>query len=361
VPRLRTVSANDPGWRRVRHGRGFRYLDVDGSPLGKAEVERVKALVIPPAWRDVWVSPYPNAHLLAVGTDDAGRRQYLYHPAWRAKRDAEKFDRVIAMATRLPDVRRQLRADLDLTGTRGVDRSAALAAAVRLVDLGCFRLGSDSYTEQNGSYGLTTLERRHVHRREGACVFSFVGKSGVEHDVRLEDPQMCQVINRLTRRREPDERLLCSREGELWVPLQASDINDYIRELFGLEVTAKDFRTWHATVHVATALGWSALGRTPEGEPLDGSRAKDGRPRRSSAGRKPGKRARAKAVRTAVVGASELLGNTPTVCRSSYVDPRVIDLYESDVTIAPVLERLPDDEDERRDELDRAVVDLLAD
>src|SRR6476661_3331758 len=136
MPRLRTVSTRDPGWTRVRHGRGHRYLDVDGSPLGPDEVARVKALVIPPAWRDVWISPFPNAHLQAVGTDEAGRRQYLYHPHWRQKRDAAKFDRVIEMAVKLPDVRRRLRADL--AGSDHVDRTTALSAAVRLVDLGCF-------------------------------------------------------------------------------------------------------------------------------------------------------------------------------------------------------------------------------
>jgi DNA topoisomerase-1 len=344
MPRLRTVSTRDPGWRRVHHGRGYRYLDVDGTPLGAAEVERVKALVIPPAWRDVWVSPHPNAHLQAVGTDAAGRRQYLYHPQWRAKRDAAKFDRVIEMAARLPDVRLQLRSDLERhLGRRGVSRPAALAAAVRLVDLGCFRLGSDSYTEQNGSYGLTTLERRHVRRRRGACVFAFVGKSGVEHEISLEDPLLCQVMERLTRRRDDDARLLCARVGREWRPLQASDINDHIRELFEQEVTAKDFRTWHATVHVAMALAETTLGRRG---------AVKGRPAAS-------RTARARAVRQAVVGASELLGNTPTVCRSSYVDPRVIDLYESDVTIADVLADLPDDRDRARDEVDRAVVALL--
>jgi len=336
MPRLRTVSTRDPGWRRVHHGRGYRYLDVDGSPLGKAEVERVKALVIPPAWRDVWISPYPNAHLQAVGTDDAGRRQYLYHPAWRVKRDEAKFDRVIEMATKLPDVRQRLRADLDPTD---LTRDTALAAAVRLVDLGCFRLGSDSYTEQNGSYGLTTLERRHVRRNGDSRVFAFTGKSGVDHEICLTDPTLCKVVDRLTLRRKPDERVLSIRDGRRWVPLQASDINDYIRELFGLEVTAKDFRTWHATVHVAMALGDSVLTST--------------KPVRS-------KTARAKTVRKAIVGASELLGNTPTVCRSSYVDPRVIDLYEADVTIAPALEKLPRDEDAARDHVDRAVVELLS-
>jgi DNA topoisomerase IB len=302
----------------------------------------VKALVIPPAWRDVWVSPYPNAHLQAVGTDEAGRRQYLYHPVWRAKRDAAKFDRVIAMADKLPDVRRQIRADLDRDG---VGRDTALAAAVRLVDLGCFRLGSDSYTEQNGSYGLTTLERRHVRRNGDARVFSFVGKSGVEHDICLNDPQLCRVVDRMTLRRKDDERLLCVKEGRSWVPLQPSDINEHIRELFGLDVTAKDFRTWHATVHVASALGEAVL------------RAQDGRDGK----RPPSRTARNRTVRQAIVGASELLGNTPTVCRSSYVNPRVIDLYESDVTIAPALARLPADAEVARDELDRAVVDLLAD
>jgi len=331
VPRLRRVSTQDPGWTRLHHGRGFRYLDVDGSPLSKPDIERVKALVIPPAWRNVWISPYPNAHLQAVGTDDAGRRQYLYHPMWRAKRDEAKFDRVIEMATKLPDVRRRLREELD---EGDASRPTVLAAAVRLVDLGCFRLGSESYTEQNGSYGLTTLERRHVRRTRDARIFSFVGKSGVEHDIAMTDPQVCRVIDQLTHRRKPEERLLCVRDGRLWVPLQASDINEHIRELFDLEVTAKDFRTWHATVHVARTLG--------------------------SASPATSKTARAKRVREAVVGASELLGNTPTVCKSSYVDPRVLDLYESDTTIAEALRTLPDDEDQARDRLDEAVVELLS-
>ena len=336
MPRLRTVSTSDPGWRRIRHGRGHRYLDVDGSPLGPAEVARVKALVIPPAWRDVWISPYPNAHLQAVGTDEAGRRQYLYHPAWRAKRDEAKFDRVIEMATKLPDVRARIRADL---AGEQLTRDTALAAAVRLVDLGCFRLGSDTYTEQNGSYGLTTLERRHVRRRGDSRIFAFTGKSGVDHEICVTDPHLCRIVDAMTVRRKGDERLLSIKDGRRWVPLQASEVNEHIRELFGLDVTAKDFRTWHATVHVAMELGHKASAPKP--------------PRTRTA--------RNKAVREAIVGASELLGNTPTVCRSSYVDPRVIDLYESDVTIAPALRQLPEDEDEARDHVDRAVVELLTD
>lgn len=331
MPRLRTVSTQQPGWTRVPHGRGFRYLDAQGRPLEPSDVARVKALVIPPAWREVWISPYPNGHLQAVGTDEAGRRQYLYHDEWRRKRDEAKFDRVIEMAARLPRVRKQVRADLALASTA---RETTLAAAVRLIDLGCFRLGSDSSVEEHGSYGLTTLERRHLRRQGDGWTFSFVGKAGVEHDIDVRDPDLCKVLELLAGRRRGDARLLCHQLSRRWVPLQASDVNEHIRELFGLEVTAKDFRTWHATVHVAAELG------------------------RSTASTKT---ARKKAVRSAVVSASELLGNTPTVCKSSYVDPRVLDLYENDVTIDPALAGLPRDEDKSRDRLDRAVIKLLTD
>ena len=332
MPRLRTVSPREPGWRRVRHGRGHRYLDVDGTPLDKERVEQVKALVIPPAWRDVWISPYPNAHLQAVGTDDAGRRQYLYHPYWRQKRDQAKFDRVIEMAGQLPRVRGVLRRELQ---DAALDRDSALATAVRLVDLGLFRLGSDTYTEQNGSYGLTTLERRHVSRDGDARTFCFVGKAGVEHEIRLTDPQVVPLIDKMTQRRPPDARVLSARDGRRWVPLSAADINEYIRELFGMEVSAKDFRTWHATVHVARWVGAA--------EPVST------------------KRKRATVVREAVVSASQQLGNTPTVCRSSYVDPRVIDLYESDTTIPPEVARLEPETDRARNRIDEAVVQLLTD
>lgn len=331
MARLRTVSTQMPGWTRLPHGRGFRYLDEQGRALDASDVARVKALVIPPAWREVWISPYPNGHLQAVGTDEAGRRQYLYHDEWRRKRDEAKFDRVIEMAAKLPRVRKRVRADLAEASTA---RETTLAAAVRLIDLGCFRLGSDSSVEEHGSYGLTTLERRHVRRRDGGYAFSFVGKAGVEHDIDVRDPDLCKVLELLAGRRRGDARLLCHQMKRRWVPLQASEVNEHIRELFGLEVTAKDFRTWHATVHVAAELGRStATTRT----------------------------ARKKAVRSAVVSASELLGNTPTVCKSSYVDPRVLDLYEHDVTIAASLKRLAKDEDRARDQLDRAVIKLLTD
>ncbi len=330
MPRLRTVSPRDPGWKRVRHGRGHRYLGTDGTPLQKEEVAYVKSLVIPPAWRDVWICPHPNAHLRAVGTDEAGRRQYLYHPYWRHKRDEAKFDRVIEMAGQLPAVRAALRRELS---AGELDRTSALATAVRLVDLGLFRLGSDTYTEENGSYGLTTLERRHVAREGDTRTFCFVGKAGVDHQITLADPDVIALVDRMTRRRAPDARVLSAREGRRWVPLSAADINEYIRELFGMEVSAKDFRTWHATVHVARWVGAA-------------------KPATS-------KRMRTRTVREAVVSAAELLGNTPTVCRSSYVDPRVIDLYESETTIPPEVAELDQQSDRARNRIDEAVVELL--
>jgi DNA topoisomerase-1 len=279
--------------------------------------------VIPPAWTDVWICPDALGHLQAVGVDEAGRKQYLYHPVWREKQDRLKFDRVVAMARKLPGVRKKLLADLK--GAPG-SRTRVLAAGVRLVDLGCFRLGSDSYADEYGSHGLTTLERRHVRKDGDGFSFRFTGKSGIEHDIRVDDPGVCQVIAEITGSRKGQARLLAAKDGRRWLPLSPDDVNGYIRELFGIEVTAKDFRTWHATVTVAVALAAEERGTT--------------------------KTARAKQVRAAVLEASDLLGNTPTVARSSYVHPRVIDLFEAGQT----LPRVP----ATQDAADRAVVRLLS-
>ncbi len=334
MPRLRRTSAQQPGWRRVAHGRGFRYLDTDGGPLPAEDVARVRALVIPPAWRDVWVCPFPNGHLQAVGTDDAGRRQYLYHPRWRELRDEAKHARVVDLGRRLPRLRRRLVSVLESAAELPhPEREHVLAAAIRLVDLGCFRLGSEVYAETNASYGLTTLERRHLRRQGDGLVFSFVGKSAVEHEILVSDLRVCQVLSPITRVRRADARVLSYREGRRWVPLVADEVNAHLRELVGFEVTAKDFRTWHGTVHAAAVLAEAPPARTARG--------------------------RASQVRAAMVSTSELLGNTPTVARSSYVDPRVVDLFEHGTTIADVLPRLSTDPDRRQDQLDRAVVRLL--
>jgi len=309
--RLRTVSTRSRGWTRRRSGRGFTYADADGRRLGADDVARIKALAIPPAWRDVWICPHPNGHLQATGTDDAGRRQYLYHPEWRLKRDRSKFERVTAAATRLPAVRRQVARDLRLDDV-SFDRAAA--AAVRLLDVGYFRIGNDAYTDANGSFGLTTLERQHVRRRGDALVFSFTGKSGISHTIQVEDAAVVPTLDVLRRRRDDSRRLLAYRRDGRWVDLTAADVNGYLAGLFGGDFTAKDFRTWHATVIAAEVLAATD-------EPGDT------------------KASRTRAVRQAVLEVSSYLGNTPTVARSSYIDPRVLDLYESGTTIGAVATR----------------------
>jgi DNA topoisomerase IB len=289
--------------------------------------------VIPPAWKDVWIAPIANGHIQAVGVDAAGRRQYLYHPDWRTKRDQAKFDRVAEVASRLPQAREAILEHIRLDGMP-VERAAA--TAVRLLDLGYFRIGSDSYAGTNGSFGLTTLQKRHVRRRGDRLVFCFVGKSGVEHCIEIADPLAVAAVETMRRRRgHPEDELLAYRVGRQWCDVNAATVNDYLRETTGAEITAKDFRTWHATV-----LAAASLGATNE-------------PGTSVASRK-------RAVRSAMVEVSQYLGNTPTIARSSYVDPRVIDLYEDGSTIASAVRRDYATPDERQTALERAVLRLLA-
>jgi DNA topoisomerase IB len=258
-----------------------------------------------------------------VGTDAAGRRQYLYHPEWRRKRDEQKFDRAIELGRRLPRLRASLTRQLAGDPT---DRATVVAAAVRLVDLGCFRLGSETYAEENGSYGLTTLQVRHVRRDGRARVFRFVGKSGVDHEIVIVERDVLGIIDALTEHRRADARLLATREGRRWRPIDAGEVNEHIRVQLRLDVTAKDFRTWKATTTVARRLA-------------------ELQPATSASGR-------ARQVREAIAQAAEMLGNTPSVARSSYVDPRVIDLFEDGLTIGAA---------RSENGVDRAVVALLTD
>jgi DNA topoisomerase IB len=329
--RLRRVTPSEKGWTRRRSGSGFVYLDQDGERLSPEDVERVKSLVIPPAWENVWICPRPNGHIQAVGVDAAGRKQYLYHPDWRTKRDSEKFDRVLEIARTLPRTRAAI---LEHLSREGMPFERAGAAAVRLLDLGYFRIGSDAYVDENGGYGLTTLERRHVTRRRDRLQFCFIGKSGVEHCIEIDDPLSIAAVETMRRRRSTDNRLLAFKDSRRWVPLDASRVNDYLRETSGVQITAKDFRTWHATVLAAAALGGSE-------EPGDT------------------KASRRRAVRGAMEEVSSYLGNTPTIARSAYVDPRVIDKYENGETIADTVRRDFDDPDERQAALESAVIDLL--
>ena len=329
MTRLRRVSVQSPGWTRRRRGKGFSYLDLEQQPLPTDDCDRIKALAIPPAWADVWICPAPNGHVQAVGTDDAGRRQYLYHPQWREKQDLLKHERVLTVGARLPHVRAKICAQLK---SPGPDRPTVLALAVRLMDLGCFRIGSETYADSNGSYGLTTLELRHVDREREKVSFCFEAKSSIEQEIQLNDPAIAATVACIDRRRDPSAPLLAWREGRRWHDLGAVELNEYIHDLFGLEATAKDFRTWHATVIVAAALA----GEEPD----------------------PNDRKRRRQVKDAIAEAADVLGNTPTITENSYVNPRVIELFEEGQTIRGIPASW-DGSQRGQDRLDRQVSRLL--
>ena len=330
---LRRTSPDQPGWTRRRAGKGFVYLDEHGERLTGDDAARCRALVIPPAWEDVWICPYPRGHLQAVGTDEAGRRQYIYHPTWVEQRSAEKYDRVLRFGRRLPRVRERVLADL---GERGGVRGGRVRGRRTTAGPGYFRIGNDVYTEENGSFGLTTLERRHV--RQGT-----------------RDPGV--RVRRQVRHRAPDRGRRPARGGSAgpdaapayavrpaacwptarsagWRSLTPDAVNEYLRDASGLDATAKDFRTWHATV-----LASAALAEAP--------------------GPEASKTARKRAVTAAMREVADYLGNTPTLARSAYVDPRVIDAYEEGSTIRTAVRRSYDDADQRQAALERAVLRLI--
>lgn len=314
--RLRTSDPHGRGCRRIRQGRGFRYLDADGQRLTAEDRDRVRALVIPPAWQDVWICPWPNGHIQAVGTDAAGRRQYLYHPAFRDQQDAAKHEHVQRVARSLPRLREHVASDLR---GRGLTRSRVLACMTRLLDLGFLRIGGERYARDNGSYGLTTLLRDHASCRNGEIRLAFPAKSGRTLTRTFLDEQAHAVVRALLRRKDNGPRLFAYWEHGTWHEVHADDLNAYLRDRSRQDVTAKDFRTWYATVLAAVALAVSA----------------------NTAGTPPARRARV--VARAVREVSDYLGNTPAVCRSSYIDPRVIELYEDGETIAPALGKLGED------------------
>ena len=301
--RLRRMSSSSPGWARIKHGRGFRYLDQDGSPLEEIDVDRCKNLVIPPAWTEVWICPVENGHLQAVGTDIAGRRQYLYHPEWRIRRDQEKFEKMEGFAASLLKHRAESRRDL---GGDEMTLERVVATTFSLLDLGMFRIGSDRYAGENGSYGLTTLEKQHVHLDGPAVSFAYAAKSGQDVEVTVRDERVREILRTLLRRRGGGDRLLAYKANGRWHSIDADDVNGYIKDLLGDQYSAKDFRTWRGTAIAALALARSKADTTT---------------------------ARKRAVTRAMETVSEHLGNTPTIARSSYVDPRVIDLFNDGVTV----------------------------
>ncbi len=332
MTRLRRSDCSGPGIERRRNGRGFVYLDA-GERVEDAEVlARIRELGIPPAWTGVWICHDPNGHLQATGIDAAGRKQYRYHDAWRVRRDAEKFDDMTRFARALPALRERVEADLRV----GEDptRERVLAAAVRLLDRGFFRIGSESYAVSNESYGLATMLKRHVRiEDDGTMVFDYPAKSGKRRVQAVVDPLAIEVVTRLKRRRGGGDELLAYRNGRRWHDLRSPDINAYLKAATGDDFSAKDFRTWNATVLAAIALAVSG----------------------NASSRKA-------SIARAVKETAHYLGNTPAVCRASYIDPRVFDAYRSgEVLDRAVIERALEGDDLpiHHREMEEAVLELI--
>ncbi len=337
MTRLKRSDCAGPGISRRRRGKGFEYRDAEGAKVTDPEdLARLRELGIPPAWEDVWICPNPRGHLQATGVDAAGRKQYLYHEAWRTRRDAEKFEDMVRFARALPALRE--RVDDDLVG-EAPTRERVLACAVRLLDRGFFRIGSEEYAVQNESYGLATMRKEHVSiARDGEMVFDYPAKSGVRRVQAIVDPEAVEIVRALRQRRGGGDELLAFKDGRRWRDVRSEDINAYLKEATGGDFSAKDFRTWNATVLAAVALSVS------------------GEVAGSATGRK-------RAVTRAINEVAHYLGNTPAVCRASYIDPRVFDAYQGGLIIGkPVHSAAEVDEGElpiHQRAIEEAVLDLL--
>jgi DNA topoisomerase IB len=334
MTRLRRADCSGPGITRRRAGRGFAYYDDEGRRIDESEViERIRELGIPPAWQDVWICPYPNGHLQATGIDAAGRKQYRYHDVWRTRRDAEKFDEMTRFARALPRLRERVEADLE--GSDELTRERVLACAVRLLDRGFFRIGTEEYSE---SFGLATMLKRHLTVTEdGTMVFDFPAKSGKRRIQAVVDPLAKEIVCALKRRRGGGPELLAYRAGRRWHDLRSDDVNAYLKQATGDDFSAKDFRTWSATVIAAVALAVSG--------PAHGT-----------------KTSRKRAITRAIKETAHYLGNTPAVCRASYIDPRIFDAYRAGLVLDPkVIEQAaePGELPTHHPAIERAVLDLL--
>ena len=336
--RLRRSDLTVPGLTRRRRGRGFTYLDCDGEPVRDEEVlARIQELAIPPAWKDVWICPYPGGHIQATGIDAAGRKQYLYHPRWRARRDQEKFDEMLDFARALPRMRERVERDIRPRPPRDdLGRERVLACAVRLLDRGFFRIGSEDYAVTNETYGLATMRRDHVTVDATTVSFDYPAKHGKRRVQSVVDPEVAVVVQTLKRRRSGGDELLAYKRGRRWVDVKSADINAYVKEATGSDFSAKDFRTWGATVLAAVAVAVSG-------------------------GAAETKTARRRAVVRAVKEVAFYLGNTPAVARASYIDPRVFDRYQDGLTIAGVLEELGAEPGDTaiQGPVEAAVIDLI--
>jgi DNA topoisomerase IB len=303
--RLRRSDSAAAGINRRKRGKGFSFEDAEGTSITDEEtLRRIRDLAIPPAWKDVWICPDPNGHIQATGYDEAGRKQYRYHDRWDQRRANRKYAAMREFAAVLPKLRRAVRRDIEV---EGMPRERALATAVRLLDLGFFRIGSEEYAEANESYGLATIRREHVHRDGEEIVFDFPAKSNQRRIQAIGDEAAITALEAMRRRRGGPADLLAWKEGRRWRDVRSDDINEYIKDAIGTEFSAKDFRTWSGTVLAAAALAG-------EEKPASDSAAK-------------------RTINRAVKTVAAALGNTPAVCRRSYIDPRVFDRYRDGETI----------------------------
>ena len=299
---LRYVTDGSPGIRRRASGRGFRYVAPDGSPLrDRAELARIRALAIPPAYRDVWICPSARGHIQATGRDARGRKQYRYHEEWRKVRDSAKFDRMIAFAAALPLLRKRVAADLK---REGLPKARVVAGLVRLLESTLIRIGNEEYARDNQSFGLTTLRMKHVNHTRNGLRFRFRGKSGRFHDISVEDKRLARLVRRCGDLPGQDLFQYDSGEG-IAVGIGSDDVNDYLREATSEEFSAKDIRTWHATVYCLELL----LEHEP---PATQSEARS-------------------TIADVVKRVAERLGNTESVCRKCYIHPDVLVQYEQGV------------------------------
>jgi DNA topoisomerase I len=335
VARLKRVDCSDPGFSRRRRGKGFEYLDEEGRRIEDPDVlARIRALTIPPAWEDVWICPSASGHIQATGVDAAGRKQYRYHDNWRERRDRKKFESMTRFARALPGLRERVAEHL---AREGLPREKVLACAVRLLDRGFFRIGSEDYAEENDTYGIATMLKRHVTVAGDEVKFDYESKGGQRRLQSIDDPDVAEIVRTLKQRRGGGEELLAYKDGRRWVDVRSADINEYVKQATGDDFSAKDFRTWSGTVLAAVALAVSGP---------------------AHAARTSRKRAKARAVKEV----ARYLGNTPTIARTSYIDPRVFDRFDGGLTIAGVLPELAEDTSawpNLQGAIEAAVLDLI--
>jgi DNA topoisomerase-1 len=296
---LRYVSDHQPGYRRKRKGDGFEYFDTEGKPIREEEkILRINRLAIPPAWTDVWICPSPNGHIQATGRDDRGRKQYRYHDRWREVRDENKYDRMIDFGKALPNIRARLRKDMALPG---LPRNKVLATVIQLLERTFIRIGNVEYARENNSFGLTTLQDRHVSVKGSKLRFRFKGKSGKHREVEITDRRVAKIISKLQDLPGQDLFQYVDEDGVVH-DVTSQDVNDYLREIGGgADFSAKDFRTWGGTVLAAIALRTVGAFETK-------------------------KQAKAN-IKAAICGVAQLLGNTPAICRKCYIHPAILETY----------------------------------